>query len=359
MYYTFVSKNSGKCLDVSGYSTANAASIQQWGCTGADNQRWTLVAMGDGSYEVIGKQSGKCLDVAGQSLANAANVQQYTCWGGKNQRWKLVSTGDGSNEVVAQNSGKCLDVAAQSTANGANIQQWTCWGGNNQRWKLTAIVAEPQPLGPSGTWTQTFGDEFNGTALDRAKWEPCWYYPTCKPMNDVSTSAANVSVGNGVATLTLPNSSSGALIDTDPHRGSTSPGFEFQYGAFEGRIWFPGNGTNCLDWPAWWTDGQARPGGGENDIAEVLDGYMTVNYHSVFGDYNQGSVPGYWCGGFHTYTLDREAGHAYVYFDGTLVKNYATNDGGALEYLILTIGQGGVVSYPAQLKIDYVRAWRH
>jgi Ricin-type beta-trefoil lectin domain len=232
-YYTLVAKHSGKCLDVAGKSLQNSANVQQWSCTGGDNQRWTLVAMGDGSYEVVGKQSGKCLDVAGQSLLNAANIQQYTCWGGQNQRWRFVSTGDGYNELVAQNSGKCLTVNAALLIDGANVFQYTCVSGAwNQRWKLLAVVAGPQPLGPSGTWTQIFGDDFNGTALDRTKWEPCWYYPTCKPMNDVSTSPANVSVSNGLLTLTLVNSSSGALIDTDPHRGSTSPGFEFQYGAF-------------------------------------------------------------------------------------------------------------------------------
>jgi hypothetical protein len=137
-YYTLVSKNSGKCLDVSAYSMANGGNIQQWSCTGADNQRWRLVARSDGSYEVVGKQSGKCLDVTNFSLLDGANVQQWACGSSKNQRWKLVSTGDGYNELVSQNSGKCLDVKGLSTANGANVQQWTCQGGNNQRWKLTA-----------------------------------------------------------------------------------------------------------------------------------------------------------------------------------------------------------------------------
>ena len=57
----------------------HGANIQQWSCTGADNQRWRLVAMGDGSYEVVGKQSGKCLDVTNQSLLDGANVQQWGC----------------------------------------------------------------------------------------------------------------------------------------------------------------------------------------------------------------------------------------------------------------------------------------
>jgi beta-glucanase (GH16 family) len=177
-------------------------------------------------------------------------------------------------------------------------------------------------------------------------------------MNRVTTYKSLVSVANGEVTLTLASSSQGALISTNPV-GGASPGFQFQYGAVEARVWFPGNGSACLNWPAWWTDGQNWPTNGEHDIAEVLGGQMTVNYHSSSGAHNQGAVPGYWCGGYHVYTLDRETGHANVYYDGALVKSYATDDGGALHYLILNIGSGGVAGYPAKLRVDYVRAWRH
>jgi hypothetical protein len=36
-----VARHSGKCLDVSGKSTADGAGIIQWTCTGATNQQWT------------------------------------------------------------------------------------------------------------------------------------------------------------------------------------------------------------------------------------------------------------------------------------------------------------------------------
>jgi hypothetical protein len=88
---------------------------------------------------------------------------------------------------------------------------------------------------------------------------------------------------------------------------------------------------------------------------------MTVNYHSGSGSHNQGAVPGYWCGGYHTYAMNRQAGKVDVYYDGLKVKSYTTDDGGALQYLILNLGYSS--SYPifgavSQVKVDYVRAWQ-
>jgi len=181
-------------------------------------------------------------------------------------------------------------------------------------------------------------------------------------MNGVATTPANAEVASGNLILTLSSSSTGALVSTDPYGGATT-GYQFQYGVVEARIWFPGDGTHCYNWPTFWTDGQNWPTNGESDIAEVGSGSMTVNYHSGSGAHNQGAVPGYWCGGYHTYALNRQPNHADVYYDGTLVKSYATDDGGALQYIILNVGYNSSGSYLAtgaasQVKVDYVRAWQ-
>jgi hypothetical protein len=41
-HFTLVNMNSGKCLDVSGNSTANGAKVQQWCCNGTDAQGFTF-----------------------------------------------------------------------------------------------------------------------------------------------------------------------------------------------------------------------------------------------------------------------------------------------------------------------------
>ena len=220
----------------------------------------------------------------------------------------------------------------------------------------TGVSGSVGPVGVGGSWQLVFDDEFNGSALDTSKWSSSWFGGGV--MNNTSTSPANVSVANGVLTLTLSSTSVGALVSTNP-TGGASPGFQFTYGYAEARILFPGSGSTCNDWPAFWTDGQSWPQDGEIDIAEGL-GTLTSNYHSNAGANNSNTIPGSWCGSWHTYGVDRELGVNTIYWDGTPIRSYASNDGGSPQYLILNVGSGEGADAPGtSVQIDYVRAWTH
>jgi hypothetical protein len=216
-----------------------------------------------------------------------------------------------------------------------------------------------QPRGPGGSWSFIWHDGFNGTSLDTTKWSKFWFVEGGS-QNNVATHASNVTEGGGHVTLTLASSTSGASITTNPHGGATT-GVQILPGEFaEARLWFSGDSSgNLYNWPAWWTDGQSWPTNGENDIAEVLGGDMTVNYHSGSGSHNQGDVPGAWANSYHTYGLYRHANSCDVYYDGVLVKSYPTDDGGAPQYLILNIGEGSTLKTGSggALRADYVRVW--
>lgn len=98
--YTVVNQLSGKCLDVNGVSTANGAPLIQWTCnSGAQNQQFTLrkvtYAGNDAhDYQLVARHSGKCVDVSGISSAPGALVHQWTCIPASqgsplNQTWRL------------------------------------------------------------------------------------------------------------------------------------------------------------------------------------------------------------------------------------------------------------------------------
>ena len=93
------------------------------------------------SYELVSRNSGKCLDVTDWSTANGAPMQQWTCHGGANQQWMLRTADAGVSVIVSVYSGKALDVTDWSPADGAPIQQWDPTGGSNQQWTLQPTLA--------------------------------------------------------------------------------------------------------------------------------------------------------------------------------------------------------------------------
>jgi glucose/arabinose dehydrogenase len=120
---------SGRCLDVTGNTTAVLTRVIIWNCNQQANQAWTFTAAG----ELRVFNGTRCLDVRDHNLAAGGIVQIYTCSGGANQKWRV----NADQSIVGVQSGLCLDVTGGSTAAGAYVQTWTCHGGGNQKWRTT------------------------------------------------------------------------------------------------------------------------------------------------------------------------------------------------------------------------------
>ncbi|HXR73545.1 glycosyl hydrolase family protein [Actinocrinis sp.] len=123
---TLVGGLSGKCLSVTGGSTAAGATADINTCDGSASQNWTLNANGT----IVGGLSGKCLEVTNGSTADRAAVDIGTCTGAANQQWAVHSGGT----VVGAQSGKCLSVLGASTADGAAADIYACNGSPSENW---------------------------------------------------------------------------------------------------------------------------------------------------------------------------------------------------------------------------------
>jgi hypothetical protein len=139
-----VSANSGKVADIgSGSQTPGAKAIQStW--SGAQNQQWRMVPLGNQLYKIVNFNSGMVLDVAGGSTAEGAKIVQWPWNGGPNQIWRAIpfSTWGGDPNtflIISSASGKVLDVNGASKADGASLIQWTWNGGLNQIWVRAVI----------------------------------------------------------------------------------------------------------------------------------------------------------------------------------------------------------------------------
>jgi len=82
-----------KVWDVTNVSTADSAPIQLWAYGGGANQQWAANQNSDGSFTFVSLNSGKCLDVPGASTADSVQLQQFTCNGTGAQKYNLNPVG--------------------------------------------------------------------------------------------------------------------------------------------------------------------------------------------------------------------------------------------------------------------------
>lgn len=122
----------GQCLDVEG-AKLSPADIDQYTCYGGANQKFFVMYTGSGEYEIRALHSGLCLDISGASLDDGASLIQWPCNGQTNQRFRINATPSGTYEIRAVHSDKCLDVPWELTTPGVRIQQFQCHGRANQQ----------------------------------------------------------------------------------------------------------------------------------------------------------------------------------------------------------------------------------
>ncbi|MBE1498156.1 hypothetical protein H4696_005256 [Amycolatopsis lexingtonensis] len=82
--------NPAAAWDVTDVSTADGGLVQLWSYSNGANQQWQAVDEGTGRYHFVSRNSGKCLDVPGASTADSVQLQQYACNGTGAQSFMLT-----------------------------------------------------------------------------------------------------------------------------------------------------------------------------------------------------------------------------------------------------------------------------
>lgn len=247
---------------------------------------------------------------------------------------------------------------------------------------VTTAVTPPSgltPLGTTGAWTCYLDEEFAGTSLNTTIWNPWWYNGASA--NNVKTTPGNVSVSNGLLTLAISNSTTGAAISSKPNNPSNK-GFAIGAECFwEARIWYPGDGAHLYNWNAFWvlrdyntaadisveidiaeTDGYTNPpaASGAHMNFNYIHGYPNAQQQQYFYGYPPSiGAPVYLGGGWHTYGLHRTKTALTLYLDGVVLDSIPTiaGDLGKPQYCVINAGLGGTRQVPSSFQVDYVRAW--
>jgi len=124
---------------VNGASLADGGAVDQWSdVSGANNEHWNFMAVGDGSYRIVNVNSGLDLEDNGWGTANGSVADQWqdNGAGSTNEFWRLTQNADGSYKIVNAYSGLLLEDYGFQTGNGAKVDQWADNGGANQHWTL-------------------------------------------------------------------------------------------------------------------------------------------------------------------------------------------------------------------------------
>ncbi|WP_344219608.1 RICIN domain-containing protein [Nonomuraea bangladeshensis] len=156
---------SGKCLDVAGGSMDNGAQLQQWACSGATWQRFTVVSAGSGLYTLRNVNSGRCLDVPDGAATSGLRLQQWGCGDGlkANQLWRFAASGSGTYQVISNATGLCMSDQGASTVDGAAIIQETCTANSNKQWAFESAGGRAWPSTADG-FAGTGGGTTGGAA---------------------------------------------------------------------------------------------------------------------------------------------------------------------------------------------------
>ncbi len=149
--YLLANGSSGKCLQVSGASTANAALLVQIACNNAaTDQQFRTVAQGAG-FGLVNVNSGRCADVPSGSGTSGLQLQQWGCAGSTNQTFTFSASTAASGKFLVRSvaSGLCVSNRDGSTAGGNPIVQEACSDISRTQWQLRTIS------GGGRTWSNT------------------------------------------------------------------------------------------------------------------------------------------------------------------------------------------------------------
>jgi pectinesterase len=143
--YQLGSGASGKCIDVTGASTANSALLIQTSCAATTAQQWKV--SGSSQYNLVNGNSTRCVDVPSASTTSGTQLQQYGCGDGTktNQLWTFTPSTAASGKYLVKSmaTGLCISDKDGSTAGNNPIVEETCSDISRMQWSFNAVGSTP------------------------------------------------------------------------------------------------------------------------------------------------------------------------------------------------------------------------
>jgi ricin-type beta-trefoil lectin protein len=145
---TVVNQGNGTCAT----APTGTAQVTQRACDSSADQKFTFTPVSGttDSYTVGTRTASSCVDISGASGADNATVIQYGCHTGTNQQFRLraVTVNGVSNtfNLVSVSSGKCVAPNGDSPAANTGLVQLPCTSATSRVWRVPGFSAG-QPSG--------------------------------------------------------------------------------------------------------------------------------------------------------------------------------------------------------------------
>ncbi|GAA0741088.1 DUF4073 domain-containing protein [Clostridium oceanicum] len=133
--YKFISKATGRSIEIRGASRSDNADVIQSRTTGWSRQVVYLVPVSNGEYKIVSKLTSKVLAPKNLSTEDGATLAQTTYTGSDIQKWKIVNLGNNEYEIINVETG--LAMTANSNRSTINISKLS--HSNNQVWSLNYL----------------------------------------------------------------------------------------------------------------------------------------------------------------------------------------------------------------------------
>jgi len=132
----------GKGVIIGGHDRNNGTPAIQWtSMPWFWDQQWEIAPDGGGFFEIRNRNSGKCLEISGWTITEGASIGQWDCFGADHQKWTIApsTASAGRFDIINKFSRRSMDIEAASTTDGARVVQWTHYGSMNQRFALERV----------------------------------------------------------------------------------------------------------------------------------------------------------------------------------------------------------------------------
>lgn len=142
--YQIVCKGTGDVVQAGDGANRDRDELGLGHSSGADNQKWTLTAVGVNQFKIIGVAGGKAMEVAGASRESGAHIGAAAYAAAENQIWRIEQLSDGAYRIASVKSGLALTCSAKHTEPENPLEQTTFKADDNQKWLLKGTVMSLQ-----------------------------------------------------------------------------------------------------------------------------------------------------------------------------------------------------------------------